>query len=255
MKSKCNYTLFVFSLLLYFISLTAGCGSSSGFNPNGGGQLSTADTATTVAIYKFDEASGSNAINTAQNRYNGSIYGASRVTGKVANALQFGSAGSRVEIPMMPSAMAFPNGEISIDAWIKLDTITPGSFNQLIGSGYWGLKSFCLGLDSGQIQFSVYDGSAWRIVIVSNQTLTANTWYYIALTYNGSSGMIYVNGVEDATNTISYPVPTSYNTLYIGAGEDGFDFTYEFQGIIDEMRVFRTALSASQISDYYSLTK
>lgn len=231
---------------LLCICILAACGNSD---------TSSSDTATTVAIYKFDETSGSSAINSAQNRYNGSIYGASRVTGKVANALQFGSAGSHVEIPMSPSAIAFPNGEISIDAWIKLDTITPGSFYQLIGSGYWGLKSFCLALESGQIQFYLYDGSAWRSVIISNQTLAANTWYYIALTYNGSSGKIYVNGVEDATNTISYPVPTSHNTLHIGAGEYNFDFAYEFQGIIDEIRVFRVTLSASQIVDYYNATK
>ena len=145
MKSKCNYTLFVFSLLLYFISLTTGCGSSSGFNPNGGGQLSTADTATTVAIYKFDEASGSNAINTAQNRYNGSIYGASRVTGKVANALQFGSAGSRVEIPMIPSEMAFQNGEISIDAMDKARHHYPGLLQSVDRQRLLGFEKFLPG--------------------------------------------------------------------------------------------------------------
>lgn len=227
----------------------AACGN------NKNNDSSSSDTATTVAIYKFDEISGSSTMNSAQNQYNGSIYGASRVTGKVANALQFGSAGSHVEIPMIPSSMAFQYGEISIDAWIKLDTITPSSFYQLIGSGYWGLKSLCLGVDSGQIQFYLYDGSAWRSVIVSNQTLTANTWYYIALTYDGSSGKIYINGVEDATSTVSYPVPISYNTLYIGAGQNDLGFAYEFQGIIDEVRVFRVALSASQISDYYNSTK
>ncbi len=238
----------MFFALLCIISLMTGCGSSG----SGG---STSDTAATIAIYKFDETSGSTAINSAQNRYNGSINGASRVTGKVGNALQFGAAGSRVEIPMSPSAMAFSNGEISIDAWIKLDTITPGSFYQLIGSGYWGLKSFYLGLDTGQIQFYLDDGSAWRSVIVSNQTLTTNTWYYTALTYNGSSAKIYINGVEDVANTISYPVPTSYNTLYIGAGQLDLGFAYEFPGIIDEIRVFRVALSASEISDYYNSTK
>jgi hypothetical protein len=228
-----------------------GCGSSG----SNGGAVNT-DTGTTIAIYKFDETSGSGVLNSAQNLFNGTIYGASRVTGKVGNALQFGSAGSRVEIPVTYPPMAFSNGEISIDAWIKLDTITPSSFYQLIGNGYLGMKSFCLGLDSGQIQFYLYDGSAWRTVIVSNQTLAANTWYYIALTYNGSSGKIYVNGVEDAANTVSYPVPSNNNTLNIGAGGDSYyGFSNEFQGIIDEVRLFRVALSASQISDYYNLTK
>jgi len=250
MKSKLNYALLIISALLCFIALMPGCGSS--------GSEGSADTASTVAIYKFDETSGSSAINSAQNRYNGSIFGAGRVTGKVGNALQFGSAGSRVEIPMSPSTMVFPSGEISIDAWIKLDTIAPSSFYQLIGSGYYGLKSFCLGLDSGQIQFYLDDGSAWRSVIVSNQTLTTNTWYYTALTYNGSSAKMYINGVEDATNTISFPVPTSYNTLYIGASDYDFNVApsaNEFQGVIDEIRVFRVTLSASQISDYYNATK
>ncbi len=249
MKSKCNCSVFMIFALLCIISLMTGCGSSGS---NGGG---TSDTAATIAIYKFDETSGSTAINSAQNRYNGSINGASRITGKVGNALQFGAAGSRVEIPMSPSSMAFPSGEISIDAWIKLDTITPGSFYQLVGSGYYGLKSFRLGLNGGQIEFDLYDGSAWRYVIVSNQTLTTNTWYYTALTYNGSSAKIYINGVEDASNAISYPIPTSYNTLYIGAGQNNLDFMYEFPGIIDEIRLFRVVLSGSEISDYYNSTK
>ena len=258
MKSRRNDGLLMIIALLCIISSMTGCGSGgssaySGYPGYTGG--STSNTTATIAIYKFDESSGSTAINTAQNRYDGSINGASRVTGKIGSALQFGSAGSRVEIPMSPSSMAFSSGEISIDAWIKLDAITPGSFYQLIGSGYWGMKSFCLGIYSGQIQFYLDDGSAWRSVIVSNQTLTTNTWYYTALTYDGSSARIYINGVEDVTNTISYPVPTSYNTLYIGAGQDNVGFTYEFPGIIDEMRLFRVALSASTVSDYYNSTK
>ena len=247
MKLKCRYTLTMIFPALFAISI-AGCGGSSG---------NSGDTASTVAIYKFDEMSGSSAMNSSQNRYNGTIYGATRVPGKVANALQFGSAGSRVEIPMVPSNMAFPSGEISIDAWIKSDTIAPGSTYQLIGSGYYGVKSFVLALVNGQIQFFLHDGSTWRSVIVSNQTLITNTWYYVALTYDGATAKIYIDGVEDAVHIISYPVPTSYNTLLIGCGEGDLTvgFTYEFPGIMDEVRIFRIALSATQISDYYNSTK
>ena len=243
-------------VVVLWVWILSGCGSGGS---GGSGDAVPPDTGPTIAIYKFDETSGAAVVNSVQNRFNGSIYGASRVAGKVANALQFGVAGSRAEIPMssltpMSPPMVFTTGEISIDTWIRLDT--PGTFYHLIGSGYWGLKSFRLGLGNGQVQFMVYDSSAWRPVIASNQTLAPNIWYHIALTYNGSTGKIYINGMEDATNTISYVVPTSYNTLFIGATENGnFGFESEFQGTMDEIRLFRVTLSASQVLDYYNSTK
>jgi hypothetical protein len=52
-----------------------------------------------VIWYGFEETSGTEAINNMGDFLHATIYGASRVTGKVGNALEFGPPGVRLQIP------------------------------------------------------------------------------------------------------------------------------------------------------------
>ena len=74
--------------------------------------------------------------------------------------------------------------------------------------------------------------------------LTANTWSYLAVTYDGATVRLYVNGTQVASTAHTGTIATSTNPLQIGG--DSIYGQY-FDGMIDEVRVYNTALTATQI--------
>jgi hypothetical protein len=78
--------------------------------------------------------------------------------------------------------------------------------------------------------------------------IQTNQWYGIVYTYDGVYSNLYVNGilvnqVKQSTtfNSNSYP-------LYIGRNQDP-QYPYYFNGVIDEIKIFKKALSASEAAE------
>lgn len=214
--------------------------------------------------YKFDETQGTTAYNDTHNLLDGTIIGAARVPGKIGNALSFGNSGAHVlidEPSLMPTAdtiFSFPTNKITIEAWIKLDGLIPGSVYQIIGSQYYGLRSFRLQLSSGQVELqlvSTSSNNSWATVITGNQVLSINNWNHIAVTYDGSEAKTYVNGQLDNTQNIIYPITRNYNRLLIGAADNStFGYENELPGAIDELRIWNTIRTQQEIDAYYQAT-
>ncbi len=247
--------VYAMCLLIGFIS---GCGGESG------GDSATV-TATAVggspliAAYSFDETTGSSATNSASDKYQGAVIGASRVPGKVGNALQFGAPSARVNIYTFygdGQHMSFSNDTISIGAWIKADTMTLGTYSHIAGNGYGGSETFRLQLNTDKIEFLLNDGSSYSTIITSAQQLLPSTWYHVMVTYDGTTAKLYINGGLDKSVTISFHFDKIWNTIYVGARPDqNYSYTYQFHGIIDELKLFNSILSSTTIQAYYDSTK
>ena len=74
--------------------------------------------------------------------------------------------------------------------------------------------------------------------------LAANTWSHLAVTFDGTTIRLYVNGAQVSTRTRSGSFTTSSNPLQIGGNRF---YTQYFQGKIDEVRVYNRPLSATEI--------
>jgi hypothetical protein len=74
--------------------------------------------------------------------------------------------------------------------------------------------------------------------------LLANTWSYVSLTYDGAALRFYVNGTLVASQAKTGAITSSTNQLQIGGDSLYGQF---FQGLIDEVRIYNTALTATQI--------
>ena len=74
--------------------------------------------------------------------------------------------------------------------------------------------------------------------------LAANTWTYLAVTYDGATLRLYVNGTQVSSLAQTGNIATSTNPLQIGG--DSIYGQY-FKGMIDEVRVYNVALTAAQI--------
>jgi len=87
----------------------------------------------------------------------------------------------------------------------------------------------------------------------SSSTFTLTDWHHVALTYDQTNIKLYVDGIEEysaaETRAIDYTPNSSYGTdnTTIGAAP----FSDPAEGLIDEVAIFNTALSASQITNIY----
>ena len=240
-----------------------------------------------VGLWGFDEGTGTTAKDASANAFNGTlkagptkwgakspIWTADRkgVSGK---ALQFNN-GASVEVPyntkINPAAL-------SLAAWVRVDTVYDG--NRFIGLQSWlGYKFQLQGGNRpfATIQTSVTDADRDAAVGIPDN----KQWVHLAVTYVDGTETFYINGISvkvwtDFTGTASSISAKPYN-LVIGADfpvdkyslGDGTNFAIvgspdyhviplawggHFIGAIDEVRIYNTALSASQVTSIYNREK
>lgn len=110
-------------------------------------------------------------------------------------------------------------------------------------------------LNSGQLAFGVYDGSATH-TITSPAAYNDSRWHLATATFSGTSGMtLYVDGAQVARDSTS---KTAQNfTGYWRIGYDNLNswpnapYSYYFQGAVAHAAIFPTALSASEVAAQY----
>jgi hypothetical protein len=78
----------------------------------------------------------------------------------------------------------------------------------------------------------------------ASTTLTVGAWSHLALTYDGATLRLYVNGALAASTSRTGTIMTSDNPVQIGG-----DTVYGmwFSGLIDEVRIYNKALTQTQI--------
>ena len=80
--------------------------------------------------------------------------------------------------------------------------------------------------------------------MTSPSGLPAKTWTHVATTYDGATMRLFVNGTQVASQPATGPLDASTSPLEIGGSlVDGGPFA----GLIDDVRVYNTALTAAQI--------
>ena len=141
-------------------------------------------------------------------------------------------------------------GAQTISVWVK----PSASRSAVIGyrndsTLYWNLIEI---MSNNTIRFLLRSGSGSALVFNSTGTITLNQWNHIAVTVDYTSAKIYINNgsPETASNIITSFSNTE--TTYIGYSLD-VDATY-FTGTIDQVRIYNTALSSSNVSLLYAET-
>lgn len=108
-------------------------------------------------------------------------------------------------------------------------------------------KDRAIGITNGQIVLNTY-GSGWNMPF-TNTSISANTWYHAAAVFTSGTGRLYLNGVDKGTKSLSTNYVT-YSRTVIGGML--YSASNHFNGLIDEVSVFNSVLSASDISDMYN---
>ena len=131
---------------------------------------------------------------------------------------------------------------MTLEAWVNPSTVN-GTWRDVIYKGndnfyLEGTSTSASSPDAGMIAGGTYADA------FGTSALPANTWSYLTETYDGSTLRLYVNGTQVASTAHTGNIATSTNPLQIGGDSIYGQF---FAGMIDEVRVYNTALTAAQI--------
>lgn len=149
------------------------------------------------------------------------------------------------------SAGSLPTSAITVAGWINVPNFN--SYRTMIShapSG-GGTPSFNLGANSsGELQtyLTTADDGTINFGGQTQPVLSTGTDYFLAFTYDGSNLRQFLNGVEEnsqaATGSISY----NGTDLWIGRSPNQ---GYSELNYADELLIFNSALSASDIDSLY----
>jgi hypothetical protein len=214
-----------------------------------------------VLALSFNEVSGTVASDTSGNANNGAIVGATRVAGQAGfgGALSFDGTASIVNVAHSAS-LALSSG-MTLEAWVNpsanTGTAPNGGWRTVLMKerGTNGLAYALYGNDgnsnpsrpAGYVHNGASGGTDKEAA--AGPALPVGTWSHLAVTFDGTTIRLYVNGTLRSSFAASGAIAASTAPLRIGGNNvftsPGTEF---FAGLIDEVRVYSRALSAAEIA-------
>jgi len=164
--------------------------------------------------------------------------GANDVAGRVGRAQQFKGDSQKITI----ENVVVPSDEFSLSLWVFIASFPDSVQGVLSGSDAFGT----LTLDSiGQWRYSPADGA-----VELGGAATQGAWNNICVVRKNGYSYLYDNGtlVDSTDGEIPVADAVVNGTVYIGSGNASSGW---FNGIIDEVRIYGTAVSDARIrADY-----
>lgn len=208
-----------------------------------------------TAHFGFDELTGTVVANSHFPELAGVLSAGSRTPGVIGNAIDFSlfsQANVHFDICCKGDLsgvgsyrLVFPRDHLTIATWIHPENLVAGATYHLFGDTYTGVQSTKLILQDGFIHVLVNAADTNYLMIKSNTRMANGQWSHIAVTYDTNRAILYLNGVQDAINEITIPIPDMINDFYIG----GLPLVSgsAFPGVMDEFYLSSDAFTPQQV--------
>jgi hypothetical protein len=198
-----------------------------------------------VGAWGFNEGSGTVVNDSTGNGLTGTLSNVTWSTaGKYGDALSFNGTNSWVTVA--DSALLHLSTGMTLEAWVK-PTATSTDWSCAVLKERSGGLAYGLYATDGAAQppAGYIDKSGTDYHATSGTLLPLNAWSYLSTTYDGTTIRLYVNGTQVATKSVSGSIISSTAPLRFGGDSVWGEY---FTGLIDEVRVYNTALTAAQIT-------
>ncbi|MEN6624610.1 MAG: LamG-like jellyroll fold domain-containing protein [Candidatus Sumerlaeia bacterium] len=204
--------------------------------------------------WRFDEASGTVANDSSE--YGGNDAALVNFSapscwtaGKILNALRFDGADDYVDCGAQSN---LAGGSFSITAWIKPDAVAGTQAIVSKGDNDASGYGYSLRLVGSALEGAIHNSSGARVSAATNPgTIPAGAWTHVAMTFNGATAILYVNGASAKTFSCGGVLQSSSHPFTIG--RDSTAATSHFKGILDEVRCYSTAIAAADVLRHYNI--
>jgi len=200
-----------------------------------------------VAYWKLNETSGIIASDSSGNGNDGTLVGnATWTAGKICGgALDLDGNGDYAKTANTTTGLNFAPGSFSVSGWIYPRQVT-GGWRTILEYDRDGSNKNRFGMwlnSTGSFHFRVgLDTKS------SGQVLNPNQWYLLTATYDSISKTmsLYINGQFDSSGAHSNGF-NSPNAAKLTIGVRGSEDAEYFDGLLDDIRIYKRALSASEV--------
>ena len=154
------------------------------------------------------------------------------------------------------------NKKFTISAWIRLKSVDPaGTYYGIFSKHGYGLSSFWMGFNGNEKLMFVLgynNGDSEEVSSRHATALSTNTWYHVTVSYDDSdkSYAIRVRDADgsvvgtDLTGNTTNNINVENGIMGIGAvNYSGGTWIHCFDGLIDELVVFKRVLTADEVTD------
>jgi hypothetical protein len=194
-----------------------------------------------VAAYGFNEAAGAVVTDASGQGNSGTISGATRTAaGKFGGALSFG--GTSAWVTVNDAASLDLTTGMTIEAWVRPSVLT-GWRSVVTKEAPDGL-AYALYSGNSALRPAGYVHIANDIGVSGTTSMVANVWTHLAVTYDGTTLRLFVNGVLRNTQSAPGAAITTAGALRIGGNSVWGEY---FKGLIDEVRIYNRALTVTEI--------
>lgn len=213
-----------------------------------------------IAHWKFDEGFGTTARDSIGTNHGTFGTGSSAPTwtnnGKIGKALSFDKTKDQYFSKTDTTNSSLDLSIFTISAWINLKSYegTNNTGSIILSKGNYPAYNYRIATTTdGYFDVASNIGGTFVYIATSNQP-SLNTWYHVTGVSDGSYLKLYINGQGiGSTNLPSTTIQQNNNDLIIGkyGGANG----YEFDGLIDEVKIYNYALSADEVKQDYNQGK
>jgi hypothetical protein len=220
--------------------------------------MTAPDPDDTIAYYKLDEISGTNAVDSTPNNLNGTANNArvftSAISGIINTGADFTQGSDSIVIPHTGQFAFTDSSVFSVNVWFK--TPTSGAQSQIIGMerlSTTGVLAWDITQLDGKIRYNVARAGVGNIkTIESGSTYNNNSWHMATIIYDNKAMELFINGVSQGTDTYASTGTGSTQDLALGARKIGSSLDFFFDGEIDEILIYDGILTPANISYLYA---
>lgn len=206
-----------------------------------------------VLMMNFDNVSAlgenqTSVVDLSSSQRNGTMVGNALISSnsKYGNAIYFDGADDVMSLTTFakPSAM-------TISAWIKSNVTGD---REIVT---WGDESVAedkaiFRISNGYALFGINDhGVGWNSV-QSSSTVNDNSWHHVVMTITAATAVsFYIDGDLKGSGTVGRTYTSGTQVVYVGGLKNGATYVDDFNGTIDELRIWNKTLSATEVYQQY----
>jgi hypothetical protein len=194
-----------------------------------------------IGWWKMDETSGTVAADSSGYGNDGTVLGGARwVSGYIDGAIDL-DGDDYVDCgydPIFNTA-----NEMTIAAWVTIRSV-PTAWAAIVSKGEysWRLSNYNT---EQRFHFGITIWSAQGPSVDGTTAVGLDEWHHVAGMYDGASINLYLDGMLDATIATSSPI--GVNSAHVLIGENPEAAKRNWDGLIDDVRIYNRALSAAEI--------
>ena len=154
--------------------------------------------------------------------------------------------------------------EGTIAGWVRT-TQTTGSQTLFGVADHGDAFSFAsFGVYNGKLFFDVAEGG-YLFTSFTDADVADGNWHHVAVTVDSFGNNLYIDGAQIAATNINYGAGNSasstfflsdvgnVDSIFIGVTGESGGYAYDFNGLIDDVRVYDRALTPTDVTELYAM--